>query len=287
MNHGFSFPTESLSTSNDIRREVMKTSTSGTGMSYPSPAHIETLQEQRFSSFLEAAPDGVVIIDQCGRIVRVNGQTEVMFGYGRAELLGQDVEILMPERFRGSHRGQRSAFMAHPSTRPMGPSLELWGLRKDGSEFIVRLPIRIQPRQEPPPRSTGPAASALSGCRILVVDDNVDSADIMEMFLRRKGNDIRIAHDGLAALEAAETFHPEFMLLDIGLPKLNGYEVARRVRQQSWGRDAILVALTGWGQDEDKVRSLEAGFNFHMVKPVSLAALEELLTGCVQTAAGH
>ena len=121
-----------------------------------------------------------------------------------------------------------------------------------GSEFIVRLPVHIQPRQEPPPRNAGPAASALSGCRILVVDDNVDSADIMEMFLQRKGNDIRVAHDGLAALAAAETFHPEFVLMDIDLPKLNGYEVARRVRQQPWGRDAILVALTGWGRNGDR-----------------------------------
>ncbi|HUE70436.1 MAG TPA: ATP-binding protein [Pirellulaceae bacterium] len=512
-----------------------------TGMLDPSAAHLEALQEQRFSSFLEAAPDAVVIVDQGGKIVRVNGQTERMFGHCREELLGQEVEILMPERFRGSHRGQRSAFMAHPGTRPMGPALELWGLRKDGSEFpveislspipdregilvasivrdvtrrrqmeqelrnadrmkdeflatlghelrnplapirnavellgiedlkepdmrtaremiarqvkvmvrliddllnmsrisrnqleickervelaavvesavegsrpliqqcghaltvslptqpvpldadpiriaqvfvnllnnaakytnrgghiwltaerqgsdavvsvrdngigipgdmlsrifdmftqvnqsreqsqgglgigltlvrrlvemhdgsiearsngpdagsefVVRLPAYIQPPQKPLPRNDGPRASALSGCRILVVDDNEDSADIMGMLLRLKGNDIRIAHDGLAALEAAETFHPEFVLLDIGLPKLNGYEVARRVRQQPWGRDVILVALTGWGQDEDRVRSLEAGFNFHMVKPVALAALEELLAGYVQAA---
>ncbi len=85
-----------------------------------------------------------------------------------------------------------------------------------------------------------------------MVDDNKDAANSMGMLLRRKGNDIRIAHDGLAALEAAESFHPEFVLLDIGLPKLNGYEVARRVRRQPWGRDVILVALTGWGQDEDR-----------------------------------
>ena len=94
-----------------------------------------------------------------------------------------------------------------------------------------------------------------------------------------KGNDIRTANDGHEALEIAETFHPELVLLDIGLPRLNGYEVAHRIRQQPWGRDAILVAMTGWGQDEDRRRSLEAGFNFHAVKPVELAALEELLAG--------
>lgn len=519
---------------------MMKT-TSDTGMSDPSPAHIEALQEQRFSSFLEAAPDAVVIIDQGGKIVRVNGQTEKMFGHGREELLGQAVEILMPERFRGNHRGQRNAFMAHPSTRLMGPALELWGLRKDGSEFpveislspipdregvlvasivrdvtrrrqmeqelrnadrmkdeflatlghelrnplapirnavellgiedlegrdlrtareviarqvkvmerliddllnvsrisrnkleickervelaavvessvessrpllqqsghqltvslppqpvlldadsirlaqvfvnllnnaakyttpgghiwlvaerqgsnavvsvrdngigiprdmlsrifdmftqvnqsreqsqgglgigltlvrrlvemhdgsiearsdgagagsefIVRLPVHVQLLQDTPTTSGGPRVSALSGFRILVVDDNKNSADTLGMLLWLKGNDIRTANDGLEAVQVAETFHPELVLLDIGLPKLNGYEVARHIRQQPWGRDMILVALTGWGQDEDRRRSQEAGFNFHAVKPMELAALEELLAGYVQAA---
>lgn len=512
----------------------MRDTRSDRGMTDPSPAHIEALQEQRFSRFLEAAPDAVIIVDQDGKIVRVNGQAEKMFGHGREELMGQEVEILMPERFRDSHRGQRAGFVAHPSTRPMGPVLELWGLRKDGSEFpveislspipdresilvasivrdvtgrrqmeqelrnadrikdeflatlghelrnplasirnvvqylgieglkepdmrtareviarqltvmvrliddllnvsrisrnkleickervelvavvesavegsrpliqqcgheltvslppqpvplnadpirlaqvfvnllnnaakftkrrghiwltaerqgsdavvsvrdngigipgdmlsrifdmftqvnesreqsqgglgigltlvrrlvemhdgsiearsdgpdagsefVVRLPVYIQPPQKPLPRSDGSRVSALNGYRILVVDDNKDSADTMGMLLRLKGNDIRTANDGLEAMEVAETFHPEMVLLDIGIPKLNGYEVACRIRQQPSGRDVILVAMTGWGQDEDRRRSLEAGFNFHTVKPVELAALEELL----------
>ena len=145
-----------------------------------------------------------------------------------------------------------------------------------GSEFVVRLPI-MQPPDEPPPMSAGPRSTALTGSRILVVDDNKDSADSLKMLLRLKGNDIRTAYDGLEAGEVAETFRPELVLLDIGLPKLNGYEVARRIRQRPWGRDVVLVALTGWGQDEDRRRSQEAGFNFHIVKPVELAALEELL----------
>jgi two-component system CheB/CheR fusion protein len=149
----------------------------------------------------------------------------------------------------------------------------------EGSEFVVRLPLLIQPPHEPPPKSDGLKAKALSECRILVVDDNKDSADSLAKLLRLKGNEIRIAHDGLEAVEVAETFHPELVLLDIGLPKLNGYEVARRIRQQPWGRDVILVALTGWGQDEDRRRSQEAGFNFHIVKPLELAVLEKLLAG--------
>ena len=141
---------------------------SDSGMSEPSPAHIDAFQEQQFSSFLEAAPDAVVIIDQGGRIVRVNGQTEMMFGHDREDLLGQEVEILMPERFRGSHRGQRSAFMAHPGTRPMGPALELWGLRKDGSEFPVEISLSPIPDLEGilVARSFSSAATySLSVCR--------------------------------------------------------------------------------------------------------------------------
>ena len=116
-----------------------------------------------------------------------------------------------------------------------------------------------------------------------MVDDNKDSAYSLAMLLRVNGNHIRTAHDGLEAVEVAEIFQPEVVLLDIGLPKLNGYDVARRIRQQPWGQSATLVALTGWGRDEDRRLSQEAGFNFHIVKPVDLAALEDLLSG-VQTA---
>jgi PAS domain S-box-containing protein len=148
-----------------------------------------------------------------------------------------------------------------------------------GSEFMVRLPLPIQPHQVQHVASGGPRAKALSGCRILVVDDNKDSADSLAMVLRRKNNDVRVAYNGLEAVKAAEAFRPGLVLLDIGLPKLNGYEVARRIRQQPWSEDVIIVALTGWGQDEDRRRSHEAGFDLHLVKPVELAALESLLAG--------
>jgi CheY-like chemotaxis protein len=111
------------------------------------------------------------------------------------------------------------------------------------------------------------------------VDDNKDAADSLAMLLRVDGNDIRTAYDGAEALEVAEVFHPEVVLLDIGLPKLNGYDVARRMRQQPWGHSATLVALTGWGKDEDRRLSQDAGFNAHLVKPVDLAVLEALLSG--------
>ena len=113
--------------------------------------------------------------------------------------------------------------------------------------------------------------------RILVVDDNDDSALSMAMMLQIMGHDTRTAHDGESALSTAETFLPEVVLLDIGLPKLNGYEVAQRIREKTWGESMYLIAVTGWGQDEDRQRSSEVGLNLHMVKPVEPAALEKLL----------
>ncbi len=127
------------------------------------------------------------------------------------------------------------------------------------------------------PSSSEPRAKRLSATRILDVEDNKDSANSLEMLLRLQGNETCTAYDGQQAIEAAAAFLPELILLDIGLPKLNGYEVARRIRQEPWGRDMILVALTGWRQDDDRRRSQEAGFNFHIVKPVELAVLEKLL----------
>jgi CheY-like chemotaxis protein len=113
--------------------------------------------------------------------------------------------------------------------------------------------------------------------RILVVDDNQDSALSLAMMLSIMGHETRTAHDGESAVETAESFLPEVVLLDIGLPKLNGYEVAQRIREQAWGASMFLIAVTGWGQEEDRQRSSEVGLNVHMVKPVEPAALEKLL----------
>ena len=147
-----------------------------------------------------------------------------------------------------------------------------------GSVFTVRLPaVLIAPaRAEAAPAEVGARAPCR---RILVVDDNRDSASSLAMMLQLMGNEVRAAHDGLEAVQVAETFNPDVVLLDIGLPKLNGYEAAQRIREQPWGRDVVLIAVTGWGQEDDKRRSKEAGFNFHMVKPVEPAALEKLLAG--------
>ena len=119
--------------------------------------------------------------------------------------------------------------------------------------------------------------------RILVADDNKDSAASLAMLLQIMGHEVRTADDGLQAVEAAEAFRPDVIVLDIGMPNLNGYEACHRIREQSWGRKAVLIAQTGWGNPEDKRRSLEAGFDHHIVKPVDPTVLEKLLASLQQT----
>ena len=147
-----------------------------------------------------------------------------------------------------------------------------------GSEFVVRLPGLIEESVAPPPN---PAvdAPAVAARRILVVDDNHDAAESMSMLLELMGNETRLAFDGMEAVDAAASFRPDVILMDIGLPKLNGYEAAAQIRREPWGKAMILVALTGWGQDEDRRKSVEAGFDVHLVKPVDFATLTKLLAG--------
>jgi len=145
-----------------------------------------------------------------------------------------------------------------------------------GSEFVVRLPIVVD--SSTPQESVDEAEhSVRSSFRILVVDDNRDGADSLAEMLKMVGNDTRTAYDGQAGVDAAGEFRPDVILLDIGLPKLNGYEACRRIRNEPWGAGVVLIALTGWGQDEDRRRSHEAGFDRHLVKPVDPQALMKLL----------
>jgi len=147
-----------------------------------------------------------------------------------------------------------------------------------GSEFEVRLPIVVEAPQSLPPEPTISEPKNTPSRRILVVDDNQDSAESVTILLSLAGNETQTAFDGLEAMESAATFKPELILLDIGLPKLNGYEVARKIREQPWGKKMVLVALTGWGQEEDRCRSREAGFDHHLTKPIDLGSLKKLLT---------
>jgi len=146
-----------------------------------------------------------------------------------------------------------------------------------GSEFVVRLPILIEKPEAAQPPTPLAGLQAMPPRRILVVDDNIDSAESLAMLLNLTGHETRQAYDGLAAVEMAEQFRPDLVLLDIGLPKLNGFDVCRRIREQAWGEEMILVALTGWGQEEDRQKSMDVGFDHHLVKPVDYRVLMELL----------
>ncbi|HKS08156.1 MAG TPA: PAS domain S-box protein, partial [Pyrinomonadaceae bacterium] len=144
-----------------------------------------------------------------------------------------------------------------------------------GSEFVVRLPILSEPTNAG--RDGSGVARESVPRRILIVDDNRDSADSLAMLLEITNNQTYQAHDGLEALAAIEKYRPEVVLLDIGLPTLDGHEVCRRVREQPWGKDIVIIALTGWGQEDDRRKSQEAGFNGHLVKPIDYEKLLELL----------
>ena len=148
--------------------------------------------------------------------------------------------------------------------------------RGRGSEFIVRLPIVGPPA---PAGTPGAAGGPAAHRRILVVDDHRDSARTLASLLRLMDNDVRVAHDGGEAVEVAEAYRPEVILLDIGMPVMNGYEVAAAIREQPWGAAVIIIALTGWGQDRDRRRAGDVGFDHHLVKPVDLADLEDILAG--------
>jgi PAS domain S-box-containing protein len=152
-----------------------------------------------------------------------------------------------------------------------------------GAEFVVRLPVAAGASGGQAENGEGGPAAPKSSLRILVVDDNRDGADSLATMLRLMGHDTRTAYDGQEGVEAAGTFHPEVVLLDIGLPRLDGYQACRRIREQAGGRQVVLVAITGWGQGEDKRRAAEAGFNHHLTKPVDPADLEKLLSGLKRT----
>jgi PAS domain S-box-containing protein len=179
---------------------------------------------------------------------------------------GLGIGLTLARRLIQLHGGTLSAVSAGPGA---------------GSEFTVRLPVVVVP---PSPslgdRGTGAGAvRARARRRILVADDNRDSAEMLATSLELQGHDVATAHDGEHAIALVETFQPDVAFLDLGMPKVDGYSAARRIREEPWGRRVLLVAVTGWGQDEDKRRSRQAGFDAHLVKPVDLAEIETLLGG--------
>jgi signal transduction histidine kinase len=138
-----------------------------------------------------------------------------------------------------------------------------------GTELVVRLPLVGVHSTLMGPIAASRTAPHVSPRRILVADDNSDAAEALALLLQIAGHDVRTANDGLEALAVADTFEPQVVLLDLGMPRMDGYETARQIRRQSWGKNATLVALTGWGQQQDRQRTSEAGFDAHLVKPVT------------------
>ena len=145
-----------------------------------------------------------------------------------------------------------------------------------GSEFVVRLPIAAEASESPSPAAIRDSSPTVRR-RVLIVDDNVDGAQSLAMMLKLHGHETHVAHDGLEALDAAGRLRPDAVLLDIGLPKLSGYEACRHIREHAWGKNLLVVALTGWGQEEDRRKSREAGFDAHIVKPVDIDAIIKIL----------
>ncbi len=144
-----------------------------------------------------------------------------------------------------------------------------------GSEFVVRLPVAGALLPEDPARAT--SSSETPSRRILLADDNVDFASSLAALLTARGHEVRIAHDGAEALATAQHFNPDFAFLDLGMPKVHGYEVARRLRESPDTSDCVLVAVTGWGQEDDRQRAREAGFDRHLVKPIDASDIETIL----------
>jgi two-component system, chemotaxis family, CheB/CheR fusion protein len=178
---------------------------------------------------------------------------------------GLGIGLTLVRRLTEMHNGEVQAFSAGPG---------------EGSEFVVRLPLLPDGPTAPSPArkpASGIRAKAAVMRRILVVDDNRDSADSLALLLRLVGHDVRTVHDGRQALVVAATYRPDVALLDIGLPGMDGFTVARHMRSQSELAGTVLVALTGYGTEEDRRQSHAAGFQHHMVKPVNLDALQELL----------
>jgi CheY-like chemotaxis protein len=194
-----------------------------------------------------------------GRVFDIFVQGPEMRAYTRG---GLGIGLTLVRRLVEMHGGTVEA-------RSDGPGL--------GSEFLARLPMRPLPEQAPIADPSGEAVAALPRRRILVVDDNVDAADALAELLRDYGHDVRAVHDGPSAIEQAALHRPDIVLLDIGMPGCDGYEVARRMRSEL-GLKATLVALTGYGEARHRRLSRDAGFDQHVTKPVDIRKLERLLT---------
>jgi signal transduction histidine kinase/ActR/RegA family two-component response regulator len=183
---------------------------------------------------------------------------------------GLGIGLTLVRRLVEMHGGQVHVFSDGPN---------------QGSEFVIRIPVHVKSDPSDPGKSAGEPIGNGASIRVLVVDDNEDSAESLRMLLALAGHEVQICHEGCEALKISETFHPQIVLLDIGLPSMNGYEVARRLRVMDDHKETLLVALTGYGQEEDRRLAREAGFNHHLVKPVDFTALNAIFSSLKEPAA--
>ncbi len=225
-----------------------------------------SLQQEENEAVLQVRDSGVGIApDLMPRIFDLFTQAERSLARSQG---GLGIGLCLVQRLVEMHGGKVAAYSA------LG----------QGSEFVVRLPLVLTDQPRPPSPPTEKARPTAPSVRVLVVDDNIDTAGSLEMLLRESGHDVRTAHGGPAALEAARDYRPNVVLLDIGLPVLDGYEVAQRMRQQSVLQNVVLVAMTGYGQESDRQRALEAGFDHHLVKPARFEQIEEILATVLEKA---
>jgi CheY-like chemotaxis protein/anti-sigma regulatory factor (Ser/Thr protein kinase) len=167
-------------------------------------------------------------------------------------------------------------------TEMHGGTVEIESRAGGGTRFTVRLPLAPAEAPVPVERMPSPTVGSL---RVLVVEDNVDAAQSLAALLRLDGHHVELAHDGADGLAAANREHPDAIVLDIGLPTMSGHEVGRVIRAEEWGRNVPIIALTGWGQEDDHLKSREARFDAHLVKPVEPNALLALLARLAQGSA--
>lgn len=154
-----------------------------------------------------------------------------------------------------------------------------------GSTFTVELPLSVQLQPEPSEKRAQTAHLDVEQARtILIADDNIDSAQSLAMLLRLQGHDVATVFDGMEAIEKVSTINPDVVILDLGMPRMNGLEAARRIRQLPEGDTIKLIALTGWGQEGDRQRTLEHGFDHHLVKPLTLQELDAIIGTLASTA---
>jgi len=219
--------------------------------------HIQARREDG-SALISVRDNGIGIApDAIARIFEMfNRGTQA----GRSPEGGLGVGLALARKLAEMHGGSVTAHSDGPAR---------------GSEFVVRIPL-APAKREAAPADASPG-SAIGVRRILVVDDNHDAGDSLAMILKLLGADVRVAHDGPAALEILKSFEPNVVLLDIGMPGMDGYDVARRIRSDFPERGVILVALSGWGQEEDRRRARDSGFDHHLIKPAEVATLEALL----------